>query len=24
MVCGDVTNHNPETLMYNFLNPEKK
>ncbi len=24
MVCGDITNHNPETLMYNFLNPEKK
>jgi hypothetical protein len=24
MVCGDVTNHNPETLMYNFLNTEKK
>jgi hypothetical protein len=24
MVCGDVTNHNPETLMYNFLNSEKK
>jgi hypothetical protein len=24
MVCGDITNHNQETLMYNFLNPEKK
>lgn len=24
MVCGDVTNHNPETLMYNFINSEKK
>lgn len=23
MVCGDITNHNQETLMYNFLNPEK-
>ena len=24
MVCGDVTNHNSETLMYNFLNSAKK
>jgi hypothetical protein len=24
MVCGDVTNHNPETLMYNFMNSTKK
>lgn len=20
MVCGDITNHNPETLMYNYIN----
>jgi hypothetical protein len=24
MVCGDVTNHNPETLLYNFINSPKK
>jgi hypothetical protein len=24
MVCGDVTNHNSETLMYNFMNSTKK
>lgn len=23
MVCGNITNHNSETLMYNYMNPEK-
>lgn len=24
IICGDVTNHNNETLMYNYLNSDKK
>jgi hypothetical protein len=24
MICGDITNHNPETLMYNYMNSTKK
>lgn len=24
MVCGDIKNHNPDTLMHNFINSEKK
>jgi hypothetical protein len=24
MVCGDITNHNPETLMYNYMNATNK
>jgi hypothetical protein len=24
LMCGDVTNHNPETLMYNYINSDKK
>lgn len=23
MVCGNITNHNSETLLYNYMNPEK-
>jgi len=24
MICGDVQNHNPENLLYNFLNSNEK